>query len=355
MKNKKRISVIVGNGFDLSMLRKMHSERNTSYDMFYHYYMYKKNGKNTNLIIYEMEECKKKKLRNWSDIENALNNKILEFDDDKRKLSRLNIDLKDIQKEFSLYLNEIINGNMITHFSKKCENTNKTLKTFTDFLEDLDEEQYKKIRFKEDIDNHFDIIFDFYNLNYTALLDNYVFLSNNKFDPKKYNTSSNNITMNLNPNGYEGKYIHSDPYVNLITNVYHPHGIQDVPASLLFGTEAHNIKKEKIGAHDPEKQFVKSLWARCDERYGGNLNDTDLFIIFGSSLGKTDSWWWQKITKKLNRRSAELIIYNYCKNEKHDDALRRFSENLINIKLKEESRVFVINYKDKSNINFLQL
>ena len=44
----------------------------------------------------------------------------------------------------------------------------------------------------------------------------------------------------------------------------------------------------------------------------------DLIIIFGCSLGKSDNWWWRKIYTAIESDEAELIIYNYGKDEEAD-------------------------------------
>ena len=357
---EKRISVIVGNGFDLSMLQKLDSERNTSYEMFYYYYFYRKNGDISNYIIERMND-NIGKTSNWSDIEYALNSKIIETTD-RDSLDVLKKDLREVQRYFSLYLNEIIDGELITRFSKMCEESEKPLASFSDFLGDLSEGQYGKMSFYRSIDNNDKIVFDFYNLNYTALLDNYIFLSSEKFDPEKFSTSKNNFRLNLDPNGYGGQYKHNDPLVNLLINIYHPHGSQDVPASLLFGIEGNNINKNSINAYSPEKSFVKSVWARNDARYGQNLDSTELFIVFGSSMGETDNWWWRKIISALTNDTAELIIYNYCGDNADSgaDFVERFIENAhvedADIELVKD-RTFVVNYGPNTNtkVKFLQL
>ena len=357
---EKRISVIVGNGFDLSMLQKLSSERNTSYEMFYYYYFYRKNGDISNYIIERMND-NIGKTSNWSDIEYALNSKIIETTD-RDSLDVLKKDLREVQRYFSLYLNEIIDGELITRFSKMCEESEKPLASFSDFLGDLSEGQYGKMSFYRSIYNNDKIVFDFYNLNYTALLDNYIFLSSEKFDPERFSTSNNNFRLNLDPNGYGGQYKYNDPLVNLLINIYHPHGSQDVPASLLFGIEGNNINKNSINAYSPEKSFVKSVWARNDARYGQNLDSTELFIVFGSSMGETDNWWWRKIISALTNDTAELIIYNYCGDnaDSGEDLVERFIENAhvedADIGLVKD-RTFVVNYGPNTNtkVKFLQL
>ena len=60
---------------------------------------------------------------------------------------------------------------------------------------------------------------------------------------------------------------------------------------------------------------MKPYWAMTDIEYGHLFADTELFIIFGCSLGPTDGWWWRRILDALSREpvsgkaASELIIY----------------------------------------------
>ena len=79
---------------------------------------------------------------------------------------------------------------------------------------------------------------------------------------------------------------------------------------MIFGTELEGYNKHGV---DNEKMFVKSYWARDDIRYSHLFDDTQLFIVFGMAISKTDAWWFDRIYETLLNKEAELIIYNYCK------------------------------------------
>ena len=81
----------------------------------------------------------------------------------------------------------------------------------------------------------------------------------------------------------------------------HPHGIQYTPRSLLFGIDS---------ATGSARRLTKPYWAQNEIKYGDLFADTDLFIVFGCSLGETDGWWWRTIAKTLLQvDKSELIIY----------------------------------------------
>ena len=41
------------------------------------------------------------------------------------------------------------------------------------------------------------------------------------------------------------------------------------------------------------------------------MEEAELFIIYGMSLGVTDAWWMDQIFEAISKRGAELIIYRY--------------------------------------------
>jgi hypothetical protein len=85
--------------------------------------------------------------------------------------------------------------------------------------------------------------------------------------------------------------------------------------------------KEQIGndsfARNPDitSQFIKS---ECNlaQRHGVELKcqnlikNSDLIIIFGSSLGKTDELWWQLIANQLREKQCLLLVFIYNENIK---------------------------------------
>ena len=77
----------------------------------------------------------------------------------------------------------------------------------------------------------------------------------------------------------------------LLTDIIHPHGIQEIPRSILFGIDMDVYDKGR----SKEKRFVKSYWAQYDIKYQSYFEEAELFIIFGMSLSITDGWWLDQI------------------------------------------------------------
>lgn len=112
---------------------------------------------------------------------------------------------------------------------------------------------------------------------------------------------------------------------------------------------------------DERKKFVKSYWAQNDSKYKKYFEDADLFIIYGSSMGETDMWWWRQIFQSLLDAESELIIYNYCSDEMKDKEsikdifIKRGKDTkkayLDFAKIKE--KIFIVNYNNKTKNIFL--
>ena len=326
-----QVMVFIGNGFDIAILKKYGKGITTSYDSFYSFFKYKYPDSKDNLLIQQMETAKTEQKENWSDFEALLDQSLnLLSKTDKEQADKLNADLSEIQQAFSQFLNDIIDNDIIKNISmandiiiKPRVNCAKKLLKCS-FLKDLSKEQYETNRFHNKFNNNEILKYVFINFNYTSLLDNYLYLTKEVFDPIPYVTSSNNITLSLNPNNYSNHCGYPDPYVQLMPiDIFHPHGIQDVPKSLLFGIENSSFYNQR----DCRRVFVKSLWAQCEPKYEEKFDNTELFIVYGSSIGESDSWWWHRVFNRLvDENPAELIIYNYG-NEDVDIVKETFIRN----------------------------
>ena len=364
-----RVFFVVGNGFDISALNKFGNGVTTKYSDFYKYYCDKYVGSTDNYIISAMSEAKAQEKENWADLEYIIGNYLESKDKSDDLIKRLNDDLFDVQKAFSSFLNSIVTDDVISAVSDYCYYKRVAGETFRNFLCDLSEEQYKTLEFPAFVDNYTQIDFITINFNYTALLDNFLFLDKDQFDPEPYRYSRNNFVLELNPGKYEKhKYLFNDPYVHVNTEIIHPHGNQDVPKSLVFGAEVNSLGVKSLDAYDNRKKFIKSKIARCEEKFEGLFLDVKLFIIFGCSLGESDSWWWNKIVERVLLNKAEIIIYHYGDDDE-EEIKDRFIENSFFMKKnvntitkKEEeqmaimlyvrSRIFVI--KHNKGIRFMQ-
>lgn len=99
------------------------------------------------------------------------------------------------------------------------------------------------------------------------------------------------------------------------------------------------------------------------KRYENLFKTTSLFIIYGCSLGESDSWWWKRIFDRLiDDDPAELIIYHYG-NETADVIKDRFIsscqlENISDLMCKKgKENIYIINFGSNNlkNVVYLDL
>lgn len=306
------ISVIVGNGFDISILNKYSVNGiTTSYSKFYDYLVYKNFNPNNQLFLY-VKHSKEMGRENWCDFETALQRLSINLH---LSLETLNQGLEEMQFYFLQFLNDVVTPELLIKLNKDAISNQWANNSLSKFMYDLNYDNLSRISFPFKT-KHYDCLnFNFFDLNYTFLLDNYIYLDKNQFDPHPYRTSESNFGFYPYPCNIQKHGINSETMwsCKLNTNVYHVHGIQSVPRSLLFGYEAEINNKSKTNP------FIKSYWAQDDLKYKPFIDKSELFIIFGSSLSETDSWWWKNIANSLLNKEdpSELIIYFFNKDNSY--------------------------------------
>lgn len=303
IKDQRNIMVFIGNGFDISVLKKYRNDGLvSSYNKFYDFLCYKDVNK-SNVLYKKIGDDKLQGKENWSDFEYALE-ELLRTNIPVQELEKA---LKEIQKMFLLFLNEIVTPEVLLRLNEDAVKNQWGKNVLSSFLSDLDQNDYEKIKFPEATNHYCMYNYLFINFNYTSLFDDYIFLDKWQFDPHPYKYVDTNYSFLPNPNGFHKNGSNEETKWSsfIMFDIIHPHGYQSIPRSLLFGIESENKDKEV-------KNFTKSYWIQSNQKYKSYFNKADLFIIYGSSIGVTDSWWWRQIYNSLLEGRGELIIYYYC-------------------------------------------
>ena len=328
-RNQHNIMTIVGNGFDINMLTKHGYElpngqkMTTSYPLFYSYY--KRNClDDDNILIQAMEKARSNQESNWADFENLIpkaieteiNTQVTAEDSEEVReekedkiLNKAAKDLRKLQTAFATFLSKYVDVKVENAVGKDSEENKLAIGSLSSFLSDLSEDNYNNFVFPSYIE-YYDIFnFLFVNLNFTNLLDNYIYLDKDQFDPHRYKTVDRNFIFRPNPNDYPNCHRYKTQFINdkTIYNSYvhvsdvHPHGNQHIARSLLFGANA-----EQLLSHKKSSRFNKEYWVQYPKYYQDLIDDTRLFIVYGSSLDNTDKWWWIHILSKLAEKSYDL-------------------------------------------------
>jgi len=382
------IMALFGNGIDIQLMEYLGSLYRTSYQNFYNYLCYKNFDKD-NIIFQKMTEDKKENEKdstikqNWSDFENSL----IEIFNGKDRINeeKLTDDFNQFQVEFSNFLNDIITPNMLAQLGKDSSKSELAISSFQKFLADLDESNFRKLSFPNKL-NHYKLFnWEILNFNYTSMLDNILVLDKEQYDPHPNKFADRQIIFYPNPKGIgnllmpgffnkttecEEGYI-LNPHFNkdtkyssyLMTNITHPHGYQNVPKSMLFGFDNKNQITNSAN-RNKAKNFLKPYWAQNDKKYKSYFRNTDLFILYGLSLGDSDFWWWNNILNSLLETDAELIIYNYNRTNNHEsdnDTINRFinvarAKELTDGEIEKLRRkIAIVQYNSETKLNAFKL
>lgn len=315
-RSQHNVMAFVGNGFDIQVLRDYGSPIDTRYIGFYHFL--KLRSFNTrNPILQEMERLRDVGKENWSDVEGVVAQLLAASPVGAGELVKA---LRAIQGQFSEFLGLAVPSDLLTRLGTDSMDKGLAVDSLAGFLGDLQPKQYKRSGFPAEIGN-FDVFnFVFVNFNYTSLLDDFIFLDQQQFDPLPFRTVDRNFVFEGNPRGVQGATVRSgDTFSSYVmTEVLHPHGHQSIPRSLLFGIDEPTQKR---GNRDQTLRLAKPFWAQNERRYKHLFDDTELYIVFGCSLGESDRWWWRHIAESLGHERErsetggcyrpELIIYWY--------------------------------------------
>lgn len=294
------IMALVGNGFDIQVLDAYGQEATTRYTDFYRFLEAGRIDP-SNLLFNEMRIARDAGFENWSDVEE----RVAQLAGRGESVPIIRASLDVIRENFSEFLNTVVSSPLLSKLNIDAQSHEWSKSSLSGFLRDLKKvDDLHKVPFGMLKSNHDLYNFYFVNFNYSSLLDNYLFLDSEQFKVRPHSSSETNFIFDADPRGFSSDTWNYASYGYVETHVAHPHGFQDIPRSLLFGTDWEGDPRSD------KAQLAKPYWARSNTRYSHLFPDTHLFIIFGSSLGATDAWWWKKIAQSLiAQRDKALIIY----------------------------------------------
>ena len=353
------ISFLIGNGFDIAILKSLDKSFTTTYGEFYDYLAYFLTNKEND--IYKAIDKKKKQFSNnenetWKDYElllkEVVSTKLIELEQctditmQKKVYSSFLKDWKEIQYTFASFLNHVITPQTLMDVTDMDGKT-----TLQKFLGDLPIEEYKNIEFPQKTNNHIKIDYHIFNFNYSTLADNYFYWL---FDYHPFNVSNNNSHFYPNPSNISGGKTSTNSDTNYFIrssiNFHHPHGQLSIPESILFGmsynektyySDNSNFKGEL------SQKLDKAYWSMHTDKVKPFMQKTDLFVIFGHSIGESDQCWWEEIIDQL-KQGSELIIYDYEGKGLKKKILHycKDDENLIS------DRIFVIDFDETKHLKY---
>lgn len=355
LREQHNILALVGNGFDISVLNKYGygklKGKSTSYKGFFDYITYFNLSSDSNILYKKMKEEKQKESKNRSNFEKI----ILDLhNSDEIDYEKIENDIDNFQNLFTKFLNDLVNSDVLLKLNSDVKEKKLALQSLGHFMNDLNIDA-DKLEFSKGT-CHYDLFnYVFVNFNYTSLLENYLYLDKSQFDPHEYKTVDTNFRFYLDTKT-DKKDTKWSSYI--LSEVIHPHGIQDIPRSILFGIDLPEFDE----GISKEKRLVKSYWAQYNVKYQSYFNETNLFIIFGMSFGKNDAWWMDNIFDAILNidRNVELIIYKY--GNESDEVIKnlfissctRHESSSEEDKEKVKSKIYVVRF-EQNDTYFLGL
>lgn len=283
------ITYIIGNGFDINLGLK------TSYKDFYEYY---ERIDSPNDDVRKMKESIKANINYWSDLELALGQYTAKVSDPQTMIS--------IFEDLANNLNNYLLG-----VDKLVPSTNEKVKSSflqditkpESYLEGTDQEKMKNFYTSNATDTEINII----TLNYTQSIEKLLDYQNNQ--PIKIPL----VCFDRKPTN--------------LRNIFHlHHALNDI--ILLGVNDETQIANEAFRKDQTLREFLikpeanQSLKTGVDNDCTNIIQRTNLFILFGASLGATDKMWWQLISEQLKGdRHVRMMLFEHDENFKNGRAL----------------------------------
>lgn len=286
------ITFLIGNGFDLSLGLK------TRYTDFYKFYKEKSTADaNINKLKIDIDGNSE----TWADAELALGQYTQNFS--QNTISYFNNCYDDFSINLSKYLkseeDKIANITNNTNCSNEIKNgISRLVIEFPNLL------RKGQADIVNNLINHTPEMchYEFLNFNYTNCFDKCLATLGASSQTISYHTCNNTR------------------YGNSIDNLIHIHGT--TTEDMIFGVNDESqiankdLLKDRLLRQSLIKPVANEASKQERDKQGTNMiNESRIVCVFGMSLGKTDTIWWNRIGKWLQSNNMnQLIIMDYCPN-----------------------------------------
>jgi len=276
------ITYIIGNGFDVNLGLK------TRYQDFYDYYQ---NQPSPSEEVKQLKAHIDRNKENWADLELALGEYTSNFKDSNSATKVM----EDLCDHLTEYLK--LQSFLIPQSNEKLkEEMLRCLANPNEFFLPADREQIRSY-YSNSLLAHSKITI--LSLNYTPSIERILDYKDNQ----PISIDSNDSWL-----GY-GTEVHP---------VLHPHHTLDVDDTILVGlNDESQIANQTLCNNETFKEnFIKPacnkmLSSGIEKQCSDVINNSDLFVVFGSSLGATDKLWWQKIANRMVNSNSLLLLFIY--------------------------------------------
>ncbi len=271
---------IIGNGFDVNLGLK------TKYSDFYDYY---RNQPSPSKEVKQLKENIDRNKENWSDLELALGKYTTNFKDSNSAIETM----EDLCDHLTEYLK--LQSLLIPQSNEKIkEEMLRCLANPYEFFLPADQEQIRSY-YSNRLPAHGKITI--LSLNYTPSIEHIL----DYMDNQPISIDSNDSWL-----GY-GTEVHP---------VLHPHHTLDDIILVGLNDESQIANQALCNNEAFKENFIKPacnkmLSSGIENQCSDVINNSDLFVVFGSSLGATDKLWWQKIANRMVNSNSLLLLFIY--------------------------------------------
>lgn len=273
------ITYIIGNGFDLCL------GLNTRYSDFYDYYQ---NQPSPSEEVKQLKATIDKNKENWVDLELALGEYTSNFKDSNSATQVM----EDLCDHLTEYLK--LQSFLIPQSNEKLkEEMLRCLANPNEFFLPTDKERIESYYYNRVASNKITIL----TLNYTPSIESILDYVDNQ-----------PISINDNDSWLgSGAEVH---------RILHPHHTLDDTILVGLNDESQIANQTLCNDEAFKENFIKPacnkmLSSGIDTQCSNVINNSDLFVIFGSSLGATDKLWWQKIANRMVNSNSLLLLFIY--------------------------------------------
>lgn len=336
------ITFLLGNGFDIQCGLK------TSYIDFYKYILEKKYSidltkemdkesiSEIDNIIYSEIYKSRDKIETWADLEFQLGvftKQLKEKNQDVQESANRFLDDFEILK---VDLNEYLKYIQIQDDVEISEDFSNILFTTMDkFFENLFSREYDEVNdmLKANSSSHFQ--YNFISFNYTNSLEKII-------------QNCSDLSKNNSFNGSSASQIVYKKIINV-------HGVID--KLLTLGLNDETQLTSDFFDIDELNDLIKPKSLEYNREYMRRdaeiiIDNSDIIVIFGMSIGSTDKHWWEKIANVLiNSKNKKLIIHSY------DEKPSLLSSRMVRIRRESKENDFLsqLNNLDLSDEQKAQL
>lgn len=299
------ITFFIGNGYDLT------NNLKTSYKDFLKWYADQKSASRT--IAFFKKDIEED-FNTWSDLELALGQKTSAPPlNDESSLIECKSDLDDSLRAYLLAEDKKFKSSILDEYEEQFRDS---LINFGEICDERTKQELKQISLRVQNKKN---IYNIVNFNFTKTVDVLWNRLPKFLDSAPPNKGSFNyfLFQKKQSLGLSSKEFH-----HIKGELFHIHGTVNKQMTIGLNDASQIINESLRNSPTMTGLLIKpSMNDNCNnqknERLLKLIEKTNVFVVFGMSIGATDKIWWDAIVKQLQNEDTYLILVNYDSKYSH--------------------------------------